>query len=467
VSYTSGALKFNNHFLNQIILHCIQNDDFIKKVRHTVPLDIFKTRDKKFLIEICFEFFDDFNAAPQDNFFDIFKEREKSIPSDLYDRCINLIGVLKDISGSNPEYILKTIDDAIRHFRLEEASVEFASLIKRGKYNDAKLLILKAIKDPVIEEPYYNFLEDRSFIHDRIKENRFDMSTGIDVLDATIGGYRNSWLVTVLGATKGGKTWFLIEMAVTAVFQGKRVLFISLEMGKEQIDERFDMTIGFMTSRMNGDNVEVMRKVGEDWIKSTENIDSIYNINKVVENRNRMRKIGGGDLRVVAFNRGRLNCFDVERIIDELEESGFYTDVVIVDYLGIMKETAAGQSKKERISENCIGLKDLSGRKNMIAISAMQGNRKAMTAEIFHSHLVADDIDTIFNSDLVLAFCQTKFEEEQNKYRLYIANYRHGKQHMQIGLVRDLEIGQVALDTYELKEKQDEDDKSAEAGVDY
>lgn len=467
MSSYSGALKFNNHFLNQIILHCIQNDEFIKKVRHVISLDIFKTSDKKFLIEICFEFFDDFGAAPKDNFFDIFKEREKSIPSDLYDRCINLIGVLKDISGSNPDYILKTIDEAIRHFRLEEASVEFATLIKRGKYNEAKLLILKAIKEPAIEEPYYDFFNDRTFIHDRVKENRYEMVTRIDELDKMIGGFRNSWLITILGATKGGKTWFLIEMAITSTLQGLNTLFISLEMGKEQIDERFDMAIGFMSSKMNTDDVEVMRKVGDDWIKSNEDVDSIYNVKRVIQNRQRIRKIGGGNLKIVAFNRGRLNHFDVERIIDELEEQGFYTDVVVVDYLGVMKETAAGQSKKERISENCIGLKDLSGRKNLIAISAMQGNRKAMTAEIFHSHLVADDIDTIFNSDLVMAICQTKYEEAQNKYRMYIANFRHGKQHGQVGIIRDLEIGQVALDTYDLKSVEEENEDKAEAGVDY
>ena len=47
---SSDALDFNNHFLNQIIYHSIQNDDFLKKIRHVVPLSIFKTRDKAYLI---------------------------------------------------------------------------------------------------------------------------------------------------------------------------------------------------------------------------------------------------------------------------------------------------------------------------------------------------------------------------------------------------------------------------------
>ena len=447
----SGALDFNNHFLNQIIYHSIQNDDFLKKIRHVVPLNVFKTRDKEQLIKIIFEYFDEYGVAPKDNFYDLFKELEKTMGDEFYQRCINLIGVLKEITGSNPEYILSTVNDAIRHFRLEEASVEFASLIKRGKYDDAKAVILKAMKEPSIEQPYYDFFSDRTFIDDRLREDRYRMQTKIDRLDAIIGGYRSSWLVTILGATKGGKTWFLIETAITGVIQGLNVLFISLEMGKEQIDERFDMTIGFMTSKQNGIQIEVMRKVGNEWAKIKENVDSIYDTEKVIKNRQRLRKISGGNLKVVAFNRGRLNYHDIDRILDELEETqGFFADMVVVDYLGIMKETSDGQKKKERIGENCIGLKEISGQRNIIMVSAMQGNRQAMKAKVFHSYMVADDIDTIFNSDLVLALCQTETEELENKYRIYVANFRHGKQHGSVGVIRDLTLGQSALDTYEL-----------------
>lgn len=465
----SGALDFNNHFINQIIYHSIQDSDFLKKIRKKVPLSIFKTREKEYLIKIIFEYFDEYGTAPQENFYDIFTDLEKSIGEDLYQRCIKLIGVLKDITGSNPQYILNTLSDAIRHFNLEEASVEFASLIKRGKYDDAKEVILNAIKEPSIEEPYYDFFNDRTFVEDRLSENRYRMVTRIKELDAIIGGYRPSWLVTILGATKGGKTWFLIETAVTAVLQGLNVLFVSLEMGKEQIDERFDMVIGFMTSKTNGNQMPVMKKVGGNWREIKENVDSVYNIDKVIKNRQRLQKVSGGKLKVVAFNRGRINYRNIENMMDELEETqGFFTDVLVVDYLGIMKELYEGQTKKERISDNCIGLKEVAGQRNLIAVSAMQGNRQAMKAKVFHSYLVADDIDTIFNSDLVMAMCQTDTEEKSNRYRMYIANFRHGKQHGQVGIVRDLSVGQIALDTYDIKpEMENEDEDGKIAGKDY
>ena len=281
---SSGALDFNNHFLNQIIYHSIQDDIFLKKIRHIVPLSIFKTRDKEYLIKIIFEYYDEYGVSPQDNFYDIFKEHEKSMGDDLYKRCINLVGILKDITGSNPDYIIKTLNDAIHHFQLEEASVEFASLIKRGKYDDAKVIILEAMKKKSIEQPYYDFFNDKSFIDDRLKEKRYKMQTNIKDLDDIIGGYRSGWLITLLGATKVGKTWFLIETGVQAVFQGLNVLFVSLEMNKEQIDERFDMVIGFMTSKKSGNQLEVMHKTGKNWNTIKKNVDTVYNIEQVINN---------------------------------------------------------------------------------------------------------------------------------------------------------------------------------------
>jgi replicative DNA helicase len=457
-------LEFNNHFLNQIIYHSIQNDHFLKAIRNVVDLNTFKTKDRKHIMQIIYNFYDDYKEAPKENFFDIFKEHEDTITNDLYDRCMNLIGILKDITGSNSEYILTKINDAMYHFQLEEASIEFAGLIKAKEYDRATGVILEAIKRPrQIEEPYYNYVSDRKFINDRLKDNRYKMKTKIEGLDNLIGGLRSKWLITTLGATKAGKTWFLIEMSVAAMLQGLNVLFVSLEMGKEQIDERLDMSVGFMTSSPSGE-AEILRSMGDGYIKSLEVIQSIYNIQTVIKNRQRIKRISGGNLEIVAFDRGRLNWIDINRILDELEEKkGFFADVVIVDYLGIMKETESGQSKKDRISENCLGLKEIAATRNLIVISAMQGNRRAMTSKIFHSYLVADDIDTIFNSDLVMAICQTELEEKESKARVYIANYRHGKQHGSIGIYRDLSIGQFAIDEYEVKEdwgSSSDDDKA-------
>ena len=463
-----SSLDFNNNFLNQIVFHAIQNDEFLSRIRGNVNADMMKSRERIHILSFIYDYYDEFKCAPKDNFFDIFSEAEKTMPDSLYDRCIRLIGVLKDITGSNSEYILKRVSEAIMHFRLENASIDFASMIKQGKYDDAKALILSAMREPEgIEKPYFDYFEDKSYIYERLKENRYKMTTMIAELDALIGGFNPTWLVTILGATKGGKSWWLTELAIAGVLQGLNVTIVSLEMDKTVLKERLDQSIGFMTSKQSGHGIDMMVERNGEWEKGEGNADSIYDIDKVEKNSARLKKISGGGLKVIAFNQGRLNYMDIDRFLEDLEQrEGFITELLIVDYLGIMKETTMGQSKKDRITENCLGLKEICGRRHLIGATAMQGNRTAMQAKVFHSHMVADDIDTIFNSDLVMAICQTKREEEQGRYRLYVSEYRHGPKGTSVGLIRDLAIGQIARGTFEIEEETYIPDGAADAAND-
>lgn len=590
--------RFGNHFWNQVIYHSIQNDDFLKKVVNRIPIEVFGSKEKKYIAKMIFDFYLEYKTAPKDNFYDLFKEAEKSLAPELYNKCINLISILKELSGTNWEYILSRIDDAIKHYRLEEASVEFATLIKNKKYDEARTVILEAMRPTEEgESSYFDFFTDKSYISDRLSEQKYKMKTLIKGLDDLIGGLNPSWLLTILGVKKSGKclkgdsiitfangeqetieyvvknkifgdvisynektkkfekatiinhqyngkkecfkimtktgriieatdnhpfltpsgwrklselcvgsyiaapkqppqtidfcnseifydeivsitstgvhnvydislnknynfiannliahnSFLMLELAVAAVLQGKNVLFVSLEMNKKVIEERLDQMIGFMSSKVVDGPVDIFEFKHNKWKKEKVTVDNIFNIDAVEKNRNKIKRIGGGGLKIMAFNRGRVNYLDIEAILDELEQKdGFITDVLIVDYLGIMKRTEPTQDDKSAISANCLGIKELLGKRNLIGITAMQGNRQAMKAKIFHSDMIAKDIDVTQHSDIVVSISQTPKEETEGKYRLYIADNRHGPQHISIGMIRDLTIGQVALGEYDL-----------------
>lgn len=431
----SNALTFNNGFLNQIVFHCIHDSEFLLKVRRLMPLNIFKAQEKLTVVKEIFKYYDDYKEAPKEDFFHIFEHMESQYEKNLYDRCIKFLGVVKDLSGSNSKYIYNRISDAVRHYQLEEASIEFASLIKNQQYDDAKQVIYSALRSPEVSETY-NYFDDTRFLKERLEKNRFLMKTRIDALDEIIGGLKETWLVTLLAATKVGKTWFLLEMALQAALQGLNVLLISLEMGEFAIDLRLDMTSAFMSTQ-----------------------EALNNLQEVLKSRQKLKKMSSGCLEIRAFNRGRVNYQDIDLTLQDLEMKGIFIDVLVVDYLGVMRATESNQSKKDRITENCLGLKEIASLKNLICFSAMQGNRKAMQAKRFEAHMVADDIDTIFNSDLVLSLCQTKTEAKKDESRLYVTNYRHGPQTGVIGLKRNLSVGQIAMETYEVTDD-DADDKN-------
>ena len=73
----------------------------------------------------------------------------------------------------------------------------------------------------------------------------------------------------------------------------------------------------------------------------------------------------------------------------------------------------------------------------------------------------------LFLIQTFLAICQTDIEEKESRARIYIANYRHGKQHGSVGIYRDLSIGQFAVDEFEVKDDWGETSGEEQAGIEW
>jgi len=462
------VLSFNPNFLNHILLNLITNTEFSKTVISVLNehIDIFKTKERKFLFKLVRDYILEFKEAPQDHFYDIFKSEESRLSKKEYKRAMEVIRSLKDLNHSNPEFIINRLRDAIAHFEFEESLVNAARLHKAGNMEEAKALIMKAMRKPEeIKRSYYNFFEDTSYVEDRMRGPVYDAKTLVEPLDDLIGGMNKGWLIFVLGPTKGGKTRWLIELTIAFALQGLNVLFISLEMGKKDIDKAFDQAIGFLGDKPN-EVIETMKYVKGQWCKVKMEVPTIYDLDKVAKARKAIKKMGGL-IYISDQTGGKFNCNDTEFLMDKIEEEeGIIFDAVVTDYLFEMGPTEPGQSTKERLTSNTSGEKRIAQERNVIKVNAHQGNRKALRAKTFQSDMIAEDINIIFKSDLILAICQTEKEEELNQYRMFVGEYRHGPKHGSVPLVRDLSRGQIALGRGK-DIKLEDNKKDAEEGVDF
>ena len=446
-------LSFNHNFLNHVLKHCIVDTNFLRKIRPFLEPKLFKIKERSFLLELVYNYYDEFKQAPQDDFELIFEEQREDISDALYKKCSRIIDNLSEIKASNSEYILNNIHKALKHFAIEEAIVKSAQLCKAHEYEEAKGIFLKALREHDNVKPeFYDFYADKTYVPARVEGKTYKFKTLVKPVDDMIGGINPTWVTIILGATKAGKTRWLIELAVASQVQGLNCLFVSLEMNKEQIDNAFDQTVGFLGDKP-GQKIETMSYKKGQWCKVKMEVPTIYDIQLVAKNRKKLRSHGGK--LVISDQTGiKFNYINLESLIDEIEQTkGIIFDIVIIDYLGEMGKTERGQNKKQTIAANISGIKMIGKEKNLIMITAEQGNRKAMRSNVFHSDLVADAIEPIWVADLVLAICQSDEEELENLYRMFVAEYRHGEKHKIATLVRDLSIGQIALGEGKLKKK--------------
>ncbi len=160
---------------------------------------------------------------------------------------------------------------------------------------------------------------------DRVDEGyRAFVETGISDLDRILGGGLIREGLYILAARPGcGKTTLAAALAERMLERGRRVLFVSLEMSRKQLmARRVAADVGRVTAAqiLRGELAEEERKsVGESLVRLSK--------------------------RPLFFNRrASVNVSEIQLIAKQNR-----ADVVIIDYLGLMKQDA-GKSLYERVT---------------------------------------------------------------------------------------------------------------------
>lgn len=207
------------------------------------------------------------------------------------------------------------------------------------------------------------------------KKENYDLYTGFFGLDALTDGLHNGEL-TIVGARPGvGKTTFALQIA-ERVAKYKKVVFVSLEMSEEQIIQKILAKRTRINSRKirNGDlKEEELEKI---WIEcgaiSDLPIKILTKINNIEQIEIAARKLK---------NKGEL-------------------DLLIIDYLQLLKSTSNFRSREQEVAEISRTLKLLSLELEIPIIALCQLNRNASRneptlADIRESGSIEQDADNV------------------------------------------------------------------------
>lgn len=145
-------------------------------------------------------------------------------------------------------YYCDEIRNKRKHNTLVDGMDEATELIDKLETDEAYKIIQQVISK--IEQDI--ILTDRQEVTKNTEQRWNDYETrknmggmtgipsGIDRLDYTLKGYNGGELITLLGYTGTGKTWFELIQAVYMAKQGYKVLFFTTEMSTKMIIRRID-----------------------------------------------------------------------------------------------------------------------------------------------------------------------------------------------------------------------------------
>lgn len=212
------------------------------------------------------------------------------------------------------------------------------------------------------------------------------ISTGFTDLDRQTAGLQPGDLIIIAGRPSMGKTSFAMNVAVSAAksqFRGHNahVLVLSLEMGKSQLVRRMMCSEG----RVDASRVRIGRIANDDWPR-------------LIEVANELSQ-----LPIYIDDTAALTVMEVRAKARRLmSEHGL--DLIIVDYLQLMRASAKGAESREReISEISRSLKGLAKELDVPVIALSQLNRalearqdkRPMLADLRESGAIEQDADVI------------------------------------------------------------------------
>lgn len=198
--------------------------------------------------------------------------------------------------------------------------------------------------------------------------------TGFRNLDNILGGGLIKSGLHILAARPGtGKTTLALQIAENVAAAGKRVLFVSLEMSREQLTQMRFAIEGGIDRR---DLLSITDKDADLWRRVTEVAARIHS-------------------RPLYFNR--LSNLSVSRI-ERLARSS-KAELVVIDYLGLISH-GNGKSLYEKVTETSGALKRMAMALNVPVLCLCQLNRESdgrapKVSELRDSGAIEQDADTI------------------------------------------------------------------------
>lgn len=296
--------------------------------------------------------------------------------------------------------------------RLSAPNLHTAEDIQKAATDAYELLERIRSGEVTLPEPFEAKLLD-SHIQSLETPATGTLFTGLEKLDSKLGGLHRGSFVVVGGRTSIGKTAFCTQLALSAAHSDLRTMFVSLEMSKREMINRFlaqeaDVSNHALhTRRLNDEQMLRLSSVGAPGLQELPLILDV------------------GSPR-----------YTPSRLANRLKTAiGAYgkVDVLVVDYLQLIRGDRKHDTQASELGEVSQSLKALASEHDMIVVAAAQLNRQMEHGDEVRLPRLSDlrGSGTLEqDADVVLLLHRQKQEvglSATYEQQILIAKNRHGK----------------------------------------
>lgn len=442
----------SQHLQDCIARLCITDSQFLKMIRPGLPAQFLGSVVTEFVVRLCFSYYDNFDKAPNNHFFDEFQRALNRLKERERPRYIEYVERLREMPPPETAYILKRVNDFVQAREFERAAIKFAELVERGKFVTAQSLMYEALRAGVGQENVgLKYLTDLSSLQTRGQGPSILMKSGIEHFDYVFDGFSRGQLVCVLGGFKGKKSWCLCHFGCVAVLQGLNVVHITHELSLQETEERYDRSFGSLTRSEKKRMVSTTRydKESSSWRVEQLERPSMYDTQEVINTRSAVRR-HGGQLIIRKYPMSSVSMTEIHRYLAYLETYERFTpDVLINDYADVMKPVNTGVGElRHQIDETYKWHKRIADERQILVLTASQAIRSAYGRRNLTVRDFAEDVRKAANVDVALAICQTQRMQQTDQAALVVLLNRNGPQGVGCKFTMNLDMGQFCFQSF-------------------
>tara|TARA_Y100000034_G_C6905529_1_gene420022 strand:- start:1599 stop:2903 length:1305 start_codon:yes stop_codon:yes gene_type:complete len=404
--------EFSENLQRGVLYLLKSNRGFYLQIVNLVQPEYFDFPVHARIFSIVRDHYEEYLKLPNDEIIIEEARKEKVASESLsdYEDEILMVNGLDASSLENPDYLLDLVEDFARKASMKEAIKDSIGLLKEDRIEEIEEKVRKALtvcRTVDYGQVYFPSIKDRwKRVFDEDFSDRY--GTFLPSLNRVLeGGLSAKELAMVVAPPGVGKSLFLVNQSVEALMEGRKVLYLSLEMSEDKIAQRFD---------------SVMTLVPQTQLKTQQNV--LYE---------RIEQFCGrypsSQLVIKQFPTGQATVNSVRALLVQLKNyEDFEPDLIVIDYLELMRPSREGMAEyqaQQRISEEFRGL---AVENDCLVWTATQTNRQGRSVKVITDVELADAYGKIRTCDFALSLNQNEEEFENGFMRAYVMKSRNSHQ---------------------------------------
>jgi replicative DNA helicase len=420
----SNLEKYGIGFQIKVLSSLLTHKEFLLNIQDVLSDEYFTNQAHKWIIKEILRYFTKYHTCPS---MDVLKVELKKIDNEVLQLSIKeQLREAYKASDEDLKYVEEEFSNFCKNQQLKKALLTSVDFLNAGDYDSIRSLIDNALRSG----------QDKNLGHEYNKDTesryREDHRTVIptpwkEINDLLQGGLGNGDFGLIFGNPGGGKSWSLVALGGYAVSLGYNVLHYTLELGSDYVGRRYDAFftgIGVQNIAQHKDQIEAK-------------VNTLQ-----------------GQLIIKEFPPGKASVSTIESHIKKCEDLDFKADLIIIDYVDLLRSKKTNRERKDEIDDIYVSTKGLARELNLPVWSVSQVNRSGAKDNIIEGDKAAGSYDKMMITDVAISLSRKKEDKVNGTGRLHIMKNRYGMDGLSYYMKVDTSTGH-----FQVMSQMDEDDE--------